>query len=88
MIIAEAVAPFMVYWLILHAPGNHEISVNAKRITSMRAGEGGTKNKVLIGDVHCVIAMDDGKLVNVTETCEEVRRMINEIGRKPTEFKP
>lgn len=63
-------------WLVLHAPGGQEVSVNVKRINSMRAGEGGEANKLLTGAVRCVIAMDNGKLVNVIETCEEVRRQI------------
>lgn len=63
-------------WLILHAPGGHEVSVNASRITAMRSGEGGDSNKLLTGAVRCVISMDDGKLVNVVETCEMVRDQI------------
>jgi hypothetical protein len=65
-----------IIWLTLHAPGGHEISINAKRITAMRAGEGGDKNVLLTGAVRCVISMDDGKLVNVVETCGEVRDQI------------
>lgn len=69
-------------WLILHVPGGQEVSVNVKRINSMRAGEGGDKNVLLTGAVRCVIAMDDGKLINVTETCTEVRRAIEELEKQ------
>lgn len=69
----------MMYWLVLHAPGGQEISVNIRRITSMREGEGGDKNKLLSGEVHCVMAMDDGKLVNVTESCTQVRNLIKQL---------
>lgn len=68
-------------WALLHAPGGHEVSVNVKRITAMRQGEGGDKNTLLTGEVRCVISMDDGKLVNVVETCEEVRQQIVELER-------
>lgn len=67
------------YLLLLHAPGGQEISINPAHINSMRAGEGGDKNVLLTGAVHCVIAMNDGKLVNVVETCTEVRRQIDEV---------
>jgi len=70
------------YWLILHVPGGHEVSVNAKRITAMREGEGGDKNKLLTGEVRCVISTDDGKLVNVIERCSEVRRAIEELEKQ------
>lgn len=67
------------YWLVLHAPGGQEISVNVRGITSMREGEGGDKNKLLTGQVHCVVAMDDGKLVNVIESCTQVRNLIKQL---------
>src|SRR6266403_4133308 len=57
----EPVILVVMYWLILHVPGGHEVSVNAKRITAMREGEGGDKNKLLTGEVRCVISTDDGK---------------------------
>lgn len=68
--------------LTLHAPGGQEINLNPVHINSMRAGEGGDKNVLLTGAVHCVIAMTDGKLVNVTESCAEVRRQIDEVERQ------
>lgn len=71
------------YLLVLHAPGGHEIAINPSHINSMRAGEGGDKNILLTGTVLCVIAMNDGKLVNVVETCAEVRHLIDEVeGRR------
>lgn len=70
------------YLLALHAPGGQEISLNPAHINSMRAGEGGDKNLLLTGAVHCVIAMNDGKLVNVVETCAEVRRQIGALERQ------
>lgn len=69
-------------WLILHVPGGHEVSVNVKRINSMRAGEGGDKNVLLTGEVRCVLSMDDGKLVNVIERCSEVRHAIEELEKQ------
>lgn len=73
----------VLYLLLLHAPGGHEIAINPAHINSMRAGDGGDKNVLLTGTVLCVISMNDGKLVNVVETCAEVRHQIDDVeGRK------
>lgn len=78
----ELIVLVLMEWLVLHAPGGHEISVNSRRINSMRAGEGGDKNKLLTGEVRCVISMDNGKSVNVVETCIQVRRAIEELEKQ------
>jgi hypothetical protein len=78
----ELVVLIVLQWLILHVPGGHEVSINVKSINSMRAGEGGDKNVLLTGAVRCVISMDNGKLVNVIETCTEVRRAIEELEKQ------
>lgn len=78
----ELVVFIVMQWLILHAPGDHEVSVNIQRITTMREGEGGDKNKLLTGEVRCVISMDDGKLVNVVETCTQIRQQIRELEKQ------
>lgn len=76
------VIPIVMQWLILHAPGGHEVSVNIKSINSMRAGEGGEENKLLTGEVRCVVSLSNGKLVNVIETCEQVRRAIEQLEKQ------
>lgn len=78
----ELVVLILMQWLILHVPGGQEVSVNTKSINSMRAGEGGDKNVLLTGEVRCVISMDDGKTVNVTEKCSEVRKAIEELEKQ------
>ena len=78
----ESVALIVMRLLTLHAPGGQEINLNPVHINSMRAGEGGDKNVLLTGAVHCVIAMSDGKLVNVTESCVQVRRAIEELEKQ------
>lgn len=85
MVVVDAVelAVLIVLQLLtLHAPGGQEINLNPVHINSMRAGEGGDKNVLLTGAVHCVIAMTDGKLVNVTETCAEVRQQIDDVEKR------
>ena len=78
----ELIVLVLMEWLVLHAPGGHEVSVNTRRINSMREGEGGDKNKLLTGEVRCVISMDNGKLVNVIETCTEVRHAIEKLEKQ------
>jgi hypothetical protein len=60
--------------LILHAVGGAEISVNADKIVSMRDGE--QKGEYVNSKVRCIINTNDGKFVNVIETCAEVRGRI------------
>jgi hypothetical protein len=68
--------------LMLHTPGDHEIAVVAEKIIAMKGGEGGDKNKYVTGEARCVITTDDGKFLSVVETCEQVRRLIDE-GKRP-----
>lgn len=79
MLVSELI---VLHLLLLHAPGGQEINLNPVHINSMRAGEGGDKNVLFTGAVHCVIAMTDGKLVNVVEPCSEVRRQIDELEKQ------
>jgi hypothetical protein len=60
--------------LILHTPGNHEVSIVADKIVSLREGEG--HNKHVTGAVNCVINTDDGKFIGVIESCEEIRKLM------------
>jgi len=78
----ELVVFIVMQWLILHAPGGQEVAVNVRSINSMREGEGGESNKLLTGAVRCVILLDSGKLINVTESCTEVRRAIEELEKQ------
>jgi hypothetical protein len=77
--VVELIIPIVMQWLILHAPGGQDIAVNIKQITSMRAGDPVTKNKIIAGEVRCVLNMDDGKFISVIETCGDIRRMINDL---------
>jgi hypothetical protein len=69
-------------WLMLHAPGGREVIVNPRHINAMRTGEGGSKNKLLVGEARCALNMNDGKLLNVIETCAQVRRQIDELEKR------
>ncbi|MGY2987730.1 hypothetical protein [Bradyrhizobium sp. USDA 4508] len=61
--------------VLLHAPNGHEILVNPREVTSMRAAIPDQKNEHFTDDVHCMISLTDGKFVTVVETCDTVRRL-------------
>jgi hypothetical protein len=66
-------------WIVLHGPGGFEININPKRVTSMRSGIAGQKNKFIHEDAKCVLNMDDGKFISVIETCDQVRQALKDI---------
>ena len=63
--------------ILLHDPDGRAILLNPSSINSMRS-DTVRKNELLHDRVRCMIATSDGKLVNVTETCDEVRLLIRE----------
>lgn len=61
--------------IVLHSLSGHAITVNPQLITSMREGEG----KGNYSDkANCLINLSDGKFVTVTESCEQVRAMVQQ----------
>jgi len=63
--------------IVLHTVGGAEISVNPDKIVSMRDGE--HEGQYVTKEVGCLINTNDGKRLAVTESCEEVRRLIGGI---------
>ncbi len=65
----------LVYFLIvLHSVSGAVIEVNPALVTHLRNPE--KSNPSFIPGAHCMINMADGKYVTVTETCAEVRLLI------------
>ena len=64
--------------VVLHAPDGHEILLNPEAIASMHAGVEGKPNELVTNKVRCVINTWDGKFVSVAESCDEVRRLIDQ----------
>lgn len=58
--------------VILLGPDGQPIELNPNSIVTMRAPRS-VGQAVLTPGVQCVITTSDGKLVNVMDTCEEVR---------------
>ena len=65
--------------IVLHSAGGIAIDVNTDQITHLRNPE--PSNPSFTRDVKCMVNLSDGKFVTVTETCMEVRRIM-ESSRK------
>ena len=61
--------------VVLHSVDGREVSVNPQLVTSLHAATD-QNNKLLTGDVRCVIGLADGKFVSVIEDCDAVRKLI------------
>jgi len=62
--------------LVLHTVSGVVVEVNPSAITHLRNPEG---QQNFPKKAQCMINMADGKFVTVTETCESVRRAIEEL---------
>jgi hypothetical protein len=49
----------------------------------MRAALPDSQNKYLTGEAHCMISTSDGKFVSVVESCEQVRKLIEDAEKSP-----
>lgn len=61
----------------LHGPDGREIDVSVDEITSLQCKMPGVENKLFDNDVNAIVNLTDGKFVGVTETCSDIRGMIN-----------
>jgi hypothetical protein len=65
--------------LLVHGPGGQEIRINVAEITSIRqVREKGDSH--FAPDVHCLIFVDSGRFVAVTESCLQIVDMIAQMG--------
>jgi len=62
---------FFLIWLT--GPDEQEIGVNREQVVSIRAPR---KTDDVYPGIHCLIHTTDGKVVTVTETCDEVREQL------------
>jgi hypothetical protein len=70
--------------LIVHEPSNHrEIIIYPPAITSLHPTktDPNDDDRLMTKETGCVIMMTDGRFVSSTESCEEVRKRIEEIER-------
>jgi hypothetical protein len=64
--------------VVFHTVDGHEVSINPKQVTSLRAAKDDEPNKYYTEDVRCIIGLTDGKLITVSEHCDVVRQKIEE----------
>ena len=65
------------FLILLHNAAGLPILVNADLITSMQGRSEGQRS-LFVGDVKCLVNLTDGKFVTVIETCDQVRRLVDE----------
>lgn len=65
--------------IILHSGSGTSLDLNTTTITNLRNPEP-SNNALFTPGVKCQVNMTDGKFVTVTETCAEVRQIME--GRK------
>lgn len=66
--------------ILLHNVSGAMVEINPDQITHLRNPEP-TKDHAFTEKAHCMINMTDGKFVTVIESCEAVRRAIEEHRR-------
>ena len=62
----------LVQLVLLHSPDGRQIIVNPDSVTSM------FKPVQMNKDTNCVINLADGKFVSVIESCDQVRKTIED----------
>jgi hypothetical protein len=65
--------------ITLHGPEGQAIFVNPQEIVSFREPRDSNADH-FAPSIHCVLQTADGKLINVTDTCDEVR---HKLGSRP-----
>jgi hypothetical protein len=68
--------------IILHSATGTAIDLNTAMITNLRNPEPGDSTPLFTKGVKCQINLADGKFVTVTETCNEVRRIMEDRKHK------
>jgi len=69
--------------VILHRVDGGEVAVSPSHITSMHSrAPTSAQNKLVTGEVRCIVWLSDGKLLSVLEPCETVKQLMDEAARK------
>ena len=65
--------------IAVHTLDRRVVYVNPEAIVQLAEPKPeGTKGKLFVDAVRCIIGLPDGKYVSVRETCDEVRRLFIE----------
>jgi hypothetical protein len=68
--------------IILHSGSGTPLDLNTQTITNLRNPEPDSNSPLFTKGVRCQVNMTDGKFVAVTETCAEVRRIMEDRRHK------
>lgn len=64
--------------ILLHGPNGHEILINPATVSSMHAAISGKPNQLMTEEVKCLINTTDGKFLSVVESCDVVRKLLED----------
>jgi hypothetical protein len=68
--------------VLLHRADGGEVIVAPSQITSLHAkAPTSATNKAVAPEARCVVWLADGKLLSVIETCDVVRKLLDEAQR-------
>lgn len=70
----------LVLLLQLTGPSGQMILLDANKVATLREPRGDPKN--IADGIHCLVFTVDGKNVNVIETCEQIRNMLEHRRKK------
>jgi uncharacterized protein YlzI (FlbEa/FlbD family) len=68
----------VVHLIVLHTLDGHEVVINPKQVTSLRAAKDDQPNKFYTDDVRCIISLTDGKIITVPEHCDDVQKLLED----------
>jgi hypothetical protein len=64
--------------VLLHRADGYEVIVNPSQVTSLRATIG-RPSKLVPQGTRCMVGLTDGKFVSVVESCDEVRKLLEQV---------
>jgi hypothetical protein len=68
--------------VLLHRADGGEVRVFPNHVTSLHAkAPSSASNKLVAGEARCVLWLADGKTLSVLETCEAVKKLLEEATR-------
>lgn len=68
------------FLVILHRVDGGEVIVNRNQVTSLRSTPGSLKGQ-MPPPTNCLVGLTDGKFVAVTESCAEVKQLLEGSSR-------
>jgi len=71
----EAIAAVATQYIVLQTLDGRTVYVNPKQIVNASEAKG----KLITDAVHCIIYTTDGRFFSVVETCESIKRRLEEL---------